>query len=276
MKNDYYVYVYIDPRNFEEFYYGKGKGSRKEAHLSDQSDSAKAKRIAQIIKEGLQPIIRVIAANLTEEEAHLIETTLLWKLGKFTTNIAAGSFSKRFRPHNTMHLELSDFDFHNGLYYYNVGECHRRHWDDYIKYCFISAGGGIRYRDPIVGFQPGDIFVAYLKRHGFVGVGRIKEKARMIREVRIGNKRLLDLELNCKGMTEDSDSKEDSEYVALVEWLKTCSRKEAKWRSKPKLYTTTWVRASLDGQPETVKFIEESFDIDIRKQLRRVDRANGA
>ena len=25
---DYYVYVYIDPRNHEEFYYGKGKGSR--------------------------------------------------------------------------------------------------------------------------------------------------------------------------------------------------------------------------------------------------------
>jgi len=27
--NNYYVYVYIDPRNHEEFYYGKGKGSRK-------------------------------------------------------------------------------------------------------------------------------------------------------------------------------------------------------------------------------------------------------
>ncbi len=25
--NDYYVYVYIDPRNFEEFYFGKGRGS---------------------------------------------------------------------------------------------------------------------------------------------------------------------------------------------------------------------------------------------------------
>jgi len=23
--SNYYVYVYIDPRNFEEFYYGKGK-----------------------------------------------------------------------------------------------------------------------------------------------------------------------------------------------------------------------------------------------------------
>ena len=38
---DYYVYVYIDPRNFEEFYFGKGKGNRKYAHLSDESDSKK-------------------------------------------------------------------------------------------------------------------------------------------------------------------------------------------------------------------------------------------
>lgn len=276
MKNNYYVYVYIDPRNYEEFYYGKGKGSRKAAHLSDRSDSEKAKRIAQIKKDGLQPIIRVIAANLTEEEAHLIETTLLWKLGKYTTNIAAGSFSKRFRPHNTIHLELSDFDFHNGLYYYNVGEGPHRNWDDYVEFGFISAGQGVRWRDAIVAFQTGDIFVAYLKRHGFVGVGRIKENARMIRDVRIGNKRLLDLKLRCENMSENCDDKEDSEYVALVEWLKTCPRDEAKWRSQPKLYTTTWVRASLDGQPDTVKFVEESFKIDIRKQLRRIERANGA
>jgi len=86
--NDHYVYVYIDPRNYEEFYYGKGKGTRKDAHLGDTGDSAKARRIAEIEREGLQPIVRVIARGLTEEEALLIEKTLLWKLGKWTTNIA--------------------------------------------------------------------------------------------------------------------------------------------------------------------------------------------
>ena len=75
---------YIDPRNFEEFYYGKGKGSRKDAHLSDTSDSKKARRIAGIRKAGLEPIIRVIARNLSEHDALLIEKTLLWKLGKAT------------------------------------------------------------------------------------------------------------------------------------------------------------------------------------------------
>ena len=76
--SEYYVYVYIDPRNFEEFYYGKGKGSRKDAHLFEDSDSEKSKRIKAIKKEGLEPIIRVIARGLSEHDALLVEKTLLW------------------------------------------------------------------------------------------------------------------------------------------------------------------------------------------------------
>jgi hypothetical protein len=32
---NFYAYVYVDPRNFEEFSYGKGYGGRKESHLKD-------------------------------------------------------------------------------------------------------------------------------------------------------------------------------------------------------------------------------------------------
>lgn len=55
MSNNYYVYVYvyIDPRNYEEFYYGKGKGNRKQAHLNDDADTDKTKIIKAIQKEGL-------------------------------------------------------------------------------------------------------------------------------------------------------------------------------------------------------------------------------
>jgi uncharacterized protein len=263
--NDYYVYVYVDPRNYEEFYYGKGKGARKNAHLADTSDSAKAKRISEIKREGLNPIIRVIARGLTENEALLIEKTLLWKLGKWTTNISSGHFADKFRPHNTLHKELSGFDFRNGIYYYNVGEGQHRNWDDYVEFGFISAGQGSKWRDAMLGFNPGDAFAAYLKRHGFVGIGRIKTSAQMIRDVRIGNKSILDEKLRCKNMNDNSGSQDLSEYVCLVEWLKTVPREKAKWRSSPKLYTTTHVRASLDGQPETVSFLENEFGVEIRK-----------
>lgn len=139
-KSDYYVYVYIDPRNFEEFYYGKGTGSRKQSHLNDDSDTEKVKRIKAIKSAGFEPIIKVIARNLDENEAFLIEKTLIWKLGKNLTNISSGRFAEKFRPHHTLHLDLSGFDFRNGLYYVNVGEGIHRCWEDCKNFGSLSAG----------------------------------------------------------------------------------------------------------------------------------------
>jgi hypothetical protein len=47
---NFYVYVYIDPRNYEEFYYGKGAGARRVAHLTEETDSEKVARIRAIRK----------------------------------------------------------------------------------------------------------------------------------------------------------------------------------------------------------------------------------
>jgi hypothetical protein len=262
--NDYYVYVYVDPRNLEEFYYGKGRGSRKSAHLADASDTPKTKRISDIRKIGLEPIIRVIAKELTEDQALLIEATLLWKLGKFTTNLAAGHFSSNFRPHDTMHKELPGFDFQNRLYYFNVGDGAVRIWEDCRGMGFISAGQGVRWRDAICGFRSGDVFAAYLKGRGFVGIGRISKEARMVREVFIGTKPLVSLSPR---MAANCDSAELSEYVAMVDWIQQVPASEAKMRRKAGIYTTTHVRASLDGQPATVSFLELAFEVDFRKIL---------
>lgn len=265
---NYYVYVYIDPRNYEEFYFGKGKGSRKNDHLQDKTDSKKVNKINEIKAAGLTPIIRVIAKDLTESDALLIEKTLLWKLGNLTTNVASGHFSDKFRPQYTMHMELSGFDFQNGIYYYNVGECEYRKWKDFKKHSFISAGQGVRWKDSIKGFQKGDIFAAYLKSWGFVGVGRILQEAKPIREISIQGKPLLSCNLNCTKMSENIDSDDLCEYVCLVEWLASVKEDEAKWVKKSGLYTTTHVRASLDGQPDTIKFIEKEFNLDIRDLIR--------
>jgi uncharacterized protein len=93
--NNYYVYVHIDPRNYEEFYYGKGKESRKDAHLTEESDSEKSKRISLIQKAGLRPIVRVMARGLSEHDAILIEETLLWKLGRQLTNGFTGPLRRQ-------------------------------------------------------------------------------------------------------------------------------------------------------------------------------------
>lgn len=177
MSERYYVYVYIDPRNFEEFYYGKGIGSRSHAHLSDDGDSEKVARIKAIKAEGLDPMIRIIARGLTSEEALMVETTLIWKLGRNLTNIASGHYVSRFRPRDSFHKRLAHFDFRNGIYYLNVGEGPNRNWEDCRKHGFLAAGGGPQWRDQILGLEQGDIVVAYVTSHGYVGVGRVTTQA---------------------------------------------------------------------------------------------------
>jgi hypothetical protein len=263
--SDFYVYVYIDPRNFEEFYYGKGKGSRKDAHLGDASESPKARRIADIRRAGMEPIIRVVARGLSEHDALLVEKTLLWKLGGGLTNISTGHYSDKFRPANTMHVQLGGFDFASGLYYYNVGEGGHRSWDDYVRYGFISGGQGPRWRDAMLGFKEGDVFAAFLKRKGFVGIGRVLKRARPVREVLIGGRPLLSLKLDCKAMAEHVESDDLCEYVSIVEWLRAVDRSEAKWQRKAGLFTTQHVRASLDNQPQTIDFLNQSFKIDLHQ-----------
>ena len=270
--NDFYVYVYIDPRNLEEFYFGKGRGSRKHAHLTDTSDSDKARRIAAIKQAGLEPIIKVIARNLSDHDALLVEKTLLWKLGRNLTNVSSGHYAENFRPHDTMHVDLHGFDFQTGLYYYNVGEGEHRCWLDYMNFGFISAGQGIGWGKAMQGFQVGDVVAAYLKRNrhggGFVGIGRVTSQVRPVRDAKISGKPLLQQALTCKGMSDNIDSDELCEYVALVDWIIKVPRSEGKWRTSPKLYTTTHIRASLSGQPVTVEFLEESFGVDLRELLR--------
>lgn len=262
----YYVYVYIDPRNFEEFYYGKGKGNRKNAHLSDDSDTEKAKRIKTIKKEGLEPIIKVIAKGLTEKEAFLVEKTLIWKLGRNLTNLSSGHFADKFRPHNTFHKDLADFDFNNGLYYINVGQGKHRCWADCKEFGFLSAGQDKKYSDPIRTLKQGDIVVAYLKNHGYVGIGRVKEKATRVNDFKINNKSLKQFDLEEPHIFNNCDN-ENSEYLVKIEWIIAVESKEAKWKSKSGLFTSQLIKASLQAQRQTQDFLETEFNIKLKELL---------
>lgn len=264
---DYYVYVYIDPRNFEDFYYGKGKGNRKDAHLKDDSDSEKAQRIKAIQKVGLQPIIRVIAKDLNEKEAFLIEKTLIWKLGRTLTNKSSGHFANKFRPHYSLYRDdLPGFDFKNGIYYVNVGidNTTNRVWDDYVKYGFIAAGQGKNWSEPLRTLNKGDIIVAYLKNHGYVGIGKVIENAIPVNQFMFNGKYLKDLPLKSTGLLRNSDN-EKTDYLVKIDWEKTYPKTEAKWKQKAGLFTTQLIKASLESQPKTLDFIRQEFQIDFSK-----------
>ena len=264
MSDRYYVYVYIDPRNLEEFYYGKGTGSRSHAHLKDESDSVKAARIRAIRREGLEPIIRVIAQGLTSDEALMVETTLIWKLGRTLTNVASGQYASRFRPHDTLHKRLAHFDFRNGIYYVNVGEGDYRSWEDCHRYGFLAAGAGPRWSEQIKGLEVGDVAVAYVKAHGYVGIGRVTAKAVPYAQFQLDGQPLGQLDLTEPNIAHDAESLTHCEYISAIDWEAAVPRAKAKWKARSGLYTSMLVRASLESQLKTMAFLEESFGVDLR------------
>ena len=263
---DYYVYCYIDPRNFEEFYYGKGRGNRSHAHLSGDGDSEKATRIKQIKASEIDPTIRVIATDLTEGEALLIESTLIWKLGKRLTNKVSGHFASRFRPQNTMHKRLVRFDFSNRIHFFNVGEYKDyRSWEDCRTFGFLSAGFGLKYKAQANKLRVGDLVAAYVSGHGYVGVGLIENEAVPAREFRVGQKSLKSLKLKAPNIMHDSADLEKCEYVVRVKWLKSKKREDAVW--KKDLFRARQTRTLLDSQPKTIRHLEQEWNIHFEKVL---------
>jgi len=94
-----YVYVYIDPRNREPFYIGKGKGNRLFSHLDDQTDTEKVARIAEIRQNGKEPQIDILRYGLSDSEAALVEAAAIDLIGraKLTNRVSGyhkGSFGR--------------------------------------------------------------------------------------------------------------------------------------------------------------------------------------
>jgi hypothetical protein len=262
---DCYVYIYIDPRNFEWFYVGKGKGSRKEAHLFDRKMSEKANRIKDIRKAKLDPIIRVVASGLTDREALLVEKTLIWQSQGRLLNASSGHFKDEFRPPNTLHRELPKFDFHKQIYYFNVGHGKCGRWEDNVKYEYIGAGHGPKFRDAIKGLSEGDVVVAHLSGAGYVGVGVVLAKAQPAREFRVNGRLLIDHEGLLPEIKKYLHDDEYCQWMVPVRWHKTVKRSAAFWKSKAGLFAARLVRASLKNQPETIRFVERCFKVDLFK-----------
>ncbi len=86
MKDKFYVYALIDPRDKEIFYIGKGSGSRHKSHLNEKgkniSNFYKYLRIQEIQKAKLQVKIEILFPYLYEKEALFLEKLMIYKLGR--------------------------------------------------------------------------------------------------------------------------------------------------------------------------------------------------
>ena len=269
----FYVYVYIDPRNLEPFYYGKGQGSRRFSHLLDTAEGEKTAKISEIRKEGLEPIIRVVAKGLTEDQALLVEKTLIWH-SRGLANVATGSFKSNFRPPNTLHRKLPDFDYPNQVQYFNVGDGKHRCWEDNVAFAYLGAGQGKAFRNAVRRLHPGDIVVARLNGVGYVGVGRVMSGATPARDFRVPRfapdenargKLLIDVGLRT-AVADNLDDDDLCEYMVAVKWIKTVGRDTRYWKKNAGLFAQRGTtQASLVNQPRTIEFVRRCFGVNIEQ-----------
>lgn len=76
-----YVYIYIDPRNDEVFYVGKGAGDRVFAHLKEADvltkQSGKLGRIRDIWQNSQDVVIKIHRSGLTPDQAYHVEAAVI-------------------------------------------------------------------------------------------------------------------------------------------------------------------------------------------------------
>ncbi len=118
-----------------------------------------------------------------------------------------------------------------GDWYVNVGEGkgETRTWADCMKYGFLSAGQGAVYSNALKRLEIGSTVYAYMAGLGYVGLGKVTQKAMPIRNFVVGQAKrpLLEMSLEAKCPNANSNDPELSEWVVGVKWLNTFPKEQA-------------------------------------------------
>ena len=106
-------------------------------------------------------------------------------------------------------------------------------WIDSQKYGFVSAGGGKWYSNSLKQLFVGSRIFAMIPKKGYIGVGIVKDTSIPIKDFHVvengNNISILDVNLKCNSIKENSDDLEKCEYLVRVEWIKTIPEEEAYW-----------------------------------------------
>jgi TIR domain len=145
-----------------------------------------------------------------------------------------------------------------GDWFVHVGEEKTRTWADCVKYGFISAGQGVKYSDPLKKLEVGSTLYAYMTGLGYVGLGKVVQKATPIRDFTVGPEKtsLLEVELQAENPGENSDNLALSEWVVGVKWLKTFPKEQA--RRFVGAFANQNVACKLRNKA-TLEFLREEF-----------------
>lgn len=111
----------------------------------------------------------------------------------------------------------------NGEYYVSFGDMASRNWEDARQYGFISAGGGSWYSQTLKMLSPGDRVWVKIPKTGYVGVARVLETVRPIKEFTVttpsGDRPALEVLKHADFYKPNADDPEKAEYFVRVKWL---------------------------------------------------------
>ncbi len=146
-----------------------------------------------------------------------------------------------------------------GYWFVNTGDSgdNDRAWEDQRRYGYMAAGNGEPWRRQIQKLEVGQHVLAYLSKHGYVGVGQVIEAAvRMDQFIPDGQ----ELPLTKLEMVKPPHRKnaELMDWCARIQWVATKSRDEAV-KATPLPNTAGKLR-----QPELVKEVLAAFDLQFR------------
>lgn len=151
-----------------------------------------------------------------------------------------------------------------------VGDGSERSWDDMVRYRFVSAGHGDKYRRAMQKLFVGARVWAAIPSswakggaNGYVGVGTVTAEAVPVTDFSVQvdgvTMNILDAPLEAENMGWESDDPERCEYLAAVRWTDVRKREDAFWEKG--LYANQNVVTKLRDQ-HTLKLLAENFATD--------------
>jgi hypothetical protein len=147
----------------------------------------------------------------------------------------------------------------SGYFFANAGLNDNRSWDDYRKYGFIAAGGGVFYSKRLDQLSTGDEVFVFDKGNGYIGYGLVTTEKTLAADFQTQDGPLLDQPLMGQYLRHDADNPELAEYVVGIDWKKTFDRNNGKWFKGA--FANQNIVCKLRDQA-TVDFLKAEFDLD--------------
>ncbi len=148
-------------------------------------------------------------------------------------------------------------------YYVSFGEGPTRHWEDAVKYGFVSAGGGHWFSNTLFQLHPGARIFVLIPKQGYVGVGMVKEDVVPVKDFLVDvdgvSTPILNLPYSAPDMGKMAEDSERSEYLVRVDWIITKPLDQGVWEKG--MFANQNSACKLRSQ-FTIERLTEKFKLD--------------